>query len=50
MIFTCRVINIVTLMKCRNIVRATHIARTKRKKTHRESGTGDFGSGQLEGR
>jgi hypothetical protein len=48
MIFTCRVINIVTLMKSTTILRATHIARTERENTHGESGMADFESGQLE--
>ena len=50
MIFTCRVINIVMLIKNTTILRATHIARTERGNTHSESGTADFESGQLEGR
>jgi hypothetical protein len=48
MIFTCRVINIVTLMKSTTILRATHIARTERENTHSQSGMADFESGQLE--
>jgi hypothetical protein len=50
MIFTCRIVNIVMLLKSTKILSATHIARTERENTLSESGTADFVGGQLEGR
>jgi hypothetical protein len=50
MIFTCRVINIVMLMKRTTILWAAHIARTERGNMYSVSGTAYIESGQSEGR